>query len=91
VCGAAAAARFDPPRRDVYSGGGNANMRLIINGEQAAVEDGATVADLVAQYDLSPLRVAIEVNERLVSRTTFAQTALRDGDRVEIVTLVGGG
>lgn len=66
-------------------------MRLIINGEQAAVEDGATVADLVAQYDLSPLRVAIEVNERLVSRTTFAQTALRDGDRVEIVTLVGGG
>ena len=66
-------------------------MRVTVNGETREVGDGATVADLVTLFQLSPERVAIEVNEKLVRRGSFPQTALRDGDRIEIVTLVGGG
>jgi sulfur carrier protein len=72
-------------------------MELLINGERQSVPDGLTVAELLAVVgertggQLSPQRVAIEVNEQLVRRAAFAETALRDGDRVEIVTLVGGG
>jgi thiamine biosynthesis protein ThiS len=40
---------------------------------------------------LQPVRVAIEVNRELVSRCDFAETTIRDGDRIEIVTFVGGG
>ncbi len=66
-------------------------MRIEINGQVETVEPHATVADLLRRLKLEPIRVAVEVNRDLVSRKTFAETLLRDGDRVEIVTLVGGG
>jgi sulfur carrier protein len=66
-------------------------MEIQVNGDLRSVSDQATVADLLATFGLTPERVAIEVNERLVRRTDYAQTRLQPGDRVEIVTLVGGG
>jgi thiamine biosynthesis protein ThiS len=66
-------------------------MQITVNGAPQTVADAATVADLVRQFQLIPERVAVEVNERLVRRATFAETRLAPGDRVEIVTLVGGG
>lgn len=66
-------------------------MQITVNGEPKAVADVCTIADLVALFNLTPQRVAVEVNERLVRRGEYAQTPLRAGDRVEIVTLVGGG
>lgn len=66
-------------------------MQVTINGKTEALADGITVATLLAQLDLAPIRVAVEVNEDLVPRTTFTDTVVRDGDRIEIVTFVGGG
>jgi thiamine biosynthesis protein ThiS len=66
-------------------------VELTVNGDKRSVDDGATVADLVRLFDLTPERVAVEVNELLVRRADFSRTALHAGDRVEIVTLVGGG
>jgi len=66
-------------------------MQVTINGKSETVADGITVAALLAKLDLQPVRVAVEVNEDLVPRKTFAETPVREGDRIEIVTLVGGG
>lgn len=66
-------------------------MRILINGEHEEISDGATVQQLVQKFKLVPKHVAVEVNRELVPRDTFPQTVLRDGDRVEIVTFVGGG
>ena len=66
-------------------------MRLTINGNQEDIEAGTTVAALVAHYQLQPKQVAVEVNCDLVPRRDFDSAALKEGDRVEIVTLVGGG
>lgn len=66
-------------------------MRIQINGETQSLDDGLTVADLLAQFELAPQRVAVEINEELAPRATFAERQLAEGDRVEIVTLVGGG
>lgn len=66
-------------------------MRLLVNGEDRELPDGATVADLLRACGLTPERVAVERNEQLVRRVAFADTRLTPGDRVEIVTLVGGG
>jgi len=66
-------------------------MQLVVNGESRTLDGVSTVADLVREFALTPERVAVEVNEQLVRRADYAQTPLKDGDRVEIVTLVGGG
>ncbi|HDZ21557.1 hypothetical protein LCGC14_0123890 [marine sediment metagenome] len=66
-------------------------MRLRINGDDKELADGLTVAQLLDELSLEPTRVAIERNKQLVRRATFTETALADGDELEIVTLVGGG
>ena len=66
-------------------------MRIVVNGDPRTLDGVDTVADLVREFDLTPERVAVEVNEQLVRRANYAQTPLKDGDHVEIVTLVGGG
>lgn len=66
-------------------------MEITLNGDKRTVVDGATIAALLNQFDLSPQRVAVELNRRLVRRAGFDQTILKTGDEVEIVTLVGGG
>ena len=66
-------------------------MRVTVNGTERQLQDGITLAELVRLERLTPERVAIEVNEQLVSRRAYDQTRLREGDRVEIVTFVGGG
>ena len=66
------------------------NVRITINGETRDVPAGS-VADLVAHLGLRPEQVAIEVNKDLITRDARDRTTLAEGDRVELVTLVGGG
>lgn len=66
-------------------------MQIVLNGEPRTLADEQTLADLLATLKVAPERVAIELNQALVRRANYAQTALREGDRVEVVTLVGGG
>ncbi len=66
-------------------------MDIVVNGETRTVGEGATVLSLLAELSLPDSRVAVERNREIVRRAAFAATALRDGDRVEIVTFVGGG
>lgn len=66
-------------------------MRIHVNGEPRACEPGTTVADLVRTLGLVPEQVAVERNRALVPRARRAEVVLEDGDRVEVVTLVGGG
>ncbi len=66
-------------------------MRIHVNGEPRVCEAGTTVADLVRALGLVPEQVAVERNRALVPRARRAEVVLEDGDRVEVVTLVGGG
>lgn len=67
-------------------------MRLLINGEEREFGAGElTLADLVEQLGMKSDRVAVELNRDIVSRERWPATALRDGDRLEIVHFVGGG
>lgn len=65
-------------------------MNVIVNGDPRELPDGETLRALVARYNLTPEKVAIELNKRLV-RTEKYDTPLKEGDEVEIVTFVGGG
>ena len=66
-------------------------MKIRLNGVEREVSDGTTVADLVAELALRTVQVAVERNHELVPREQHTATVLLDGDRVEVVTLVGGG
>ncbi len=66
-------------------------VEIIYNGERRQVAEGTTVADLLAQLDRPASQVAVEVNEDLLPREQHAAYGLRPGDRIEVVTLAGGG
>ena len=66
-------------------------LTLTVNGEPREVPAGTTVAALLARLDVPARGSAVERNRELVPRRDHAATALAAGDRVEIVTLVGGG
>jgi sulfur carrier protein len=62
-----------------------------LNGESREVRDRSTLDDLVEELSLTPSRIAIELNQKVVRRDKWITTALTDGDRIEIVHFVGGG
>ena len=66
-------------------------MRIEVNGESRTVAEGATVESLLREMEVRQPHVAVEVNLEVVPRAQHAQTLLHDGDRLEVVTLVGGG
>jgi sulfur carrier protein len=66
-------------------------MQITVNDQPHDVVEGATVAELLEQLGLAGKPVAVEVNLDLVPRTRHAGHPLAAGDRLEIVTLVGGG
>lgn len=65
-------------------------MVIKVNGTERDVPDGADLAALIAQCKLTPDKVAVELNRRLV-RSEKYNTPLKNGDEVELVTFVGGG
>jgi sulfur carrier protein len=66
-------------------------IHIHLNGETKAWRDGATVADLLHDLELKSERVAVELNLEILDRAVFAQRPLKDGDRVEIMSFIGGG
>lgn len=68
-----------------------ATLTVKVNGEQRQVPALATVADLLRELELRSDLVAVERNKELVRRGDHATTRLSDGDRLEVVTFLGGG
>jgi len=66
-------------------------MEIIVNGEKKRFERSLSVADLVKDLGLEPKTVIVELNLQVVSRDEMGRTPVRDGDRLEIVGIFGGG
>jgi thiamine biosynthesis protein ThiS len=66
-------------------------LEILVNGEPRRVPGPATAADLLRHLGLDPRSVVVELNRRIVRRLQLNDTALADGDAVELVHFVGGG
>lgn len=66
-------------------------MHIELNGKTLEIAPGLTLAELIQQQDLTGKRIAVEVNEELVTRGEYASYQLGQGDRVEVVQAIGGG
>lgn len=66
-------------------------MEVVLNGETRTVGEGATISSLLKELSLPAMRVAVERNREIVRKAEYDATKLAGGDRLEIVTFVGGG
>lgn len=62
-----------------------------MNGDPRKVAPGTTVASLLRDLSLPSTRVAVERNREIVRKTEYESVSIIPGDRIEIVTFVGGG
>lgn len=66
-------------------------MDITVNGEARRFDGPLTVEGLLSALDLPARKIAVERNLEIVPKSLFGETALADGDRIEIVQFVGGG
>ncbi|HEX2248841.1 MAG TPA: sulfur carrier protein ThiS [Gemmatimonadales bacterium] len=66
-------------------------LAITVNGEPRLVPAPATLADLLRHLNLDPRTIVVEHNRRIVRRPQLHETALAEGDSVELVHFVGGG
>ncbi|HXH07863.1 MAG TPA: sulfur carrier protein ThiS [Vicinamibacterales bacterium] len=66
-------------------------MRIRLNGEPYELAGPLTVAELLERLGIDPRRVAVEHNLTVLRRAQYAETTVREGDEIEIVSFVGGG
>jgi thiamine biosynthesis protein ThiS len=69
----------------------SAAVTIQVNGEARGVSGGMTVAGLLRELDIQPDRVAVELNLEIVDRQAFETRRLQEGDRLEILSFIGGG
>lgn len=66
-------------------------MEIILNGETRQLPDDFSAAQLVNLLNLKDQRMAMEINQEIVPRSTFNDTIIHPGDQIEIVGAIGGG
>ena len=66
-------------------------MKLTVNGKPHTHDDVSTIASLLELLEVRGRRVAVMVNDDVVPKARFAEFELHEGDRVEIINMVGGG
>ena len=66
-------------------------IHITVNGETINFDCDKTVEELLERLDFPPNYLAVELNATVVSRENYSTTVIRDGDEIEVVTLVGGG
>jgi sulfur carrier protein len=66
-------------------------IELIINGKRVQLEGPTPLLSYLEKLGVNPRAVAVEHNGEIIERAAFDSTTLREGDKVEIVRMVGGG
>ena len=64
---------------------------ITVNGKQIQLTSEMSVADYLEQNNYQINRIAVEMNEEILPKYSYSETMLKDGDRLEVVSFVGGG
>ena len=66
-------------------------MKVVVNGAEREIAESLSLSRLLETLELPVARVAIELNQTVVRRSVWAETLLKENDKIEIVHFVGGG
>ncbi len=69
----------------------HSQINVTLNGTARKIGENTTVLVLLNELDIKPQGIAVELNLEIVPKSKYKETPLRDGDRIEIVRMVGGG
>lgn len=67
------------------------DVELTVNGKKLEAADGATITALLEELQINPLKVAVQLNQRIIKRELHENTVLQAGDTLEIITFMAGG
>lgn len=66
-------------------------MKIILNGEDFDSSGAETVAQLLELKNIHGGRIAVMINDAIIKKDRYGDTAISEGDRVEVIHMVGGG
>ncbi len=66
-------------------------IKIILNGENYYLETNQSIHDLVKELELDITKIAIEKNLEIIANDLFAKTPIKENDKIEIVSFIGGG
>ena len=66
-------------------------ISIIVNGDKLKVKESSTIEILLGLLNITPARLAIEINGEVIPRSEMLEKVLQDGDILEIVKAIGGG
>jgi len=66
-------------------------MNIILNNESDKVHDGMTIKELLDDKKIHTKFIAIEINKKIIPKSSYYKHKLNEGDKIEIITAIGGG
>jgi sulfur carrier protein len=66
-------------------------IAIHLNGEPYTITGDSALEALLDKLGARRSRIAVEINHEVVPKAEYARTALKDGDKVEVINFVGGG
>lgn len=66
-------------------------MKITVNGDELEIKNSASIEDLIIHLSLTDKRLAVEVNQSIISKSRHSETLLSANDTIEIIHAIGGG
>jgi thiamine biosynthesis protein ThiS len=66
-------------------------MNILLNNKPEKLFDGSTVKKLLENKNIKNKYYAVEINRKIIPKSDYETYVIKDGDRVEIITAIGGG
>ena len=66
-------------------------MEILVNGEKISISDDSNIEDLIVHLGYQKQRIAIEINESIIPKSTHSSFLIKELDKVEVINAVGGG
>ena len=66
-------------------------MKIIVNGEKISLPKNSNIEDLILHLGYQNQRIAIEINESIIPKSGYSYALLKELDRIEVISAVGGG
>ena len=65
--------------------------KIVLNGKETEIAENITLSKLLENLKISPQMVACEINAKIIRRAQYPQTPISEGDKIEILQMIGGG
>ena len=66
-------------------------MNILLNNKPEELFDGSTVKKLLEIKNIKNIYYAVEINKRIIPKSDHETYIIKDGDKIEIITAIGGG